>query len=1027
MRVDEAPYPGLRSFNPNESDIFFGRDECVDTMLGRLAATRFLAVLGSSGIGKSSLVKTGLLSALQMGLLRGAGSSWLVIDFQPGQPEGSPLRNLVRRLLEKAGKAATPANIAGLHAQFIQDGPRALLKWCREGHLPEGTNLLLLVDQFEELFRYQDYSSSEEAEAFVALLLESRQPLEAKSPQMAELPIYVTLTMRSEFLGACSLIQNLPEAITEGAFLTPRMTRGQYREAILGPAEVCGIKIEETLVNRVLNDLAAFAPWDEEGAEQQGPSERADRTDAQDQLVRLARRADQLPILQHALNQIWRRACERRRGEQKLNPDAADRPIELTLDDYKEIGGLENALNAHANAVLDGVTRELGANVERTAERLFRALVTGSAPSDAIRRPAPLKELIDITGDEEGVRAIAQAFRADDCNFLRPDPAIALAPAIKIDISHESLIRQWQRLSQWVTTEAIAAQQWRRLNDRFNQREPLQGRVLDNLVAWRDEIRPNAAWAKRYGGDYDSVSTFLEDSERAEKRRRWARSGIAAGLFATVFVWAGTMFYLWQRAEQSLAQTQLEHARAEGNYAIAKEVLRGLTFDFVGSLATGRYADQNQITITEVTDAFREAKASLDKLAEANPDDVELRGIQADILDKFIDGYQAAGDAYNELALNVANEANAVLKELIKREPDKASWQTKLSSNLGKIGDLKQRLGDIPVARTSFEDALSIDRALMLREPGHEDHPRQAALELMNIGDLQRRAKDSAGALASYQEALTLRNKLAALYSILPVYQQDVALVLDKIGDLKSDLGDRPGALESYQQELRVDRQIVGLKFGVTDRNYTDVSMDLRKIAPLQEQLGDDAGALKSYQKSLEIDQAYADRAPDNGQVHRRVAATAEAIGVLQLKSGNADAAKKSFADALAAQILVARLAYEAAVKDPSKVKDVVTPYGHVTWFALLTSQPQRAANYAEIALKVDSSKTWINVNLAHAYLFLGRYDDAKAIYLKVKDTSHSADGKRKFVDDIRDDFDIFRKLGIATPDFDRMVSEIGI
>ena len=281
-------------------------------MLSRLAATRFLAVLGSSAIGKSSLVQTGLLSAIQMGMLQGAGTSWLVIDFRPGQPEGSPLRNLVRRLLQKTDQSTTTETITHLRAQFLQEGPRALLKWCREGHLPVATNMLLLVDQFEELFRYQDYSSREEAEAFVALLLESRQPLEAKNPQMAELPIYVTITMRSEFLGACSLIQNLPEAITEGAFLTPRMTRDQYREAIVGPADVRGVKIEATLVNRLLNDLATFAPWDEKGPGQQGSSEQVNATDAEDQLVRLARRADQLPVLQHALNQIWRNAYERR-------------------------------------------------------------------------------------------------------------------------------------------------------------------------------------------------------------------------------------------------------------------------------------------------------------------------------------------------------------------------------------------------------------------------------------------------------------------------------------------------------------------------------------------------------------------------------------------------------------------------------------------------------------------------------------------------------------------------------------------
>lgn len=454
-------------------------------------------------------------------------------------------------------------------------------------------------------------------------------------------------------------------------------------------------------------------------------------------------------------------------------------------------------------------------------------------------------------------------------------------------------------------------------------------------------------------------------------------------------------------------------------------MLQSLTFDFAGSLGAGGQGQQNQIT--EVTDAFQDAKASLDKLAKANPDDVELLGIQAAILDKFIDGYREVGGSYNALALNVANEANAVLRGLVKREPANTSWQTSLSLNLGKIGVLKGYLGDTAGGRASYTEALSIDHALILREPEHEDHPRQAAIELINIGDLQRDAKDTEGALASYQEALTIRNKLAALYSILPVYQRDVSSTLDKIGDLKNNLGDRQGALETYQQELEVDRQISGLEFGVTATDQTNISLDLRAIALLQEQLGDDAGALKSYQESLEIYRPYADRQPDNGPLQQRFASTAGSIGQLQLKSGNVDAAKKSFVDALAAQVRAADVAYVAALKDASKKKDVVNPYGHVAWYSLLANQAQRAANYAQAALKVNSSQTWINVNLAHAYLLLGRYDDAKAIYLKVKDTPHSSNDKRTYAADIRDDLDIFRKLGITTPDFDRIASEIGI
>src|SRR5207248_5866639 len=98
--VQRAPYPGLRAFRRDETDLFFGREDCINVMVDRMAATRFLAVLGSSGTGKSSLVRTGLLDGLELGLMSKAGSRWCIVDFRPG---GSPLKNLARRLLEVTG------------------------------------------------------------------------------------------------------------------------------------------------------------------------------------------------------------------------------------------------------------------------------------------------------------------------------------------------------------------------------------------------------------------------------------------------------------------------------------------------------------------------------------------------------------------------------------------------------------------------------------------------------------------------------------------------------------------------------------------------------------------------------------------------------------------------------------------------------------------------------------------------------------------------------------------------------------
>jgi hypothetical protein len=503
------PYPGLRSFRREESDLFFGREGCINTMVDRLAATRFLAVLGSSGTGKSSVVKTGLLDALDLGVMAQAGSTWRVVDFRPGS---TPLANLARRLLEtkEPGSARTVADAeVDLLRAFLVRGPRAVVEWCGDGHLPEQTNLLLLVDQFEELFRYQDYAGREEAEAFAALLLES-----ARSRHF---PIYVALTMRSEYLGACALVDGLAEAISTGMFLTPRMTREECRAAIVGPAQVCGVEIEEALVNRLLNDLAAFAPWDDRGR--------------RDQLDRLIRRADQLPLLQYCLNRMWIRAQDGK---------AAGGAVTLTLADYERTRGLAGALNAHADEILGA----LGPDKLPVAEAVFRALTEGSTIYDAVRRPTRLRELAAIGAvDEAAVRAVVDAYRAPGCNFLTPelDPRNPkpLDAATVMDISHESLIRQWRRLSEWLEKEARSVRQWRRLRDRFEDGQPMQGTELANMAAWRKEEKPNVAWARRYGGDFPAIIRFIETSERMN--RRFAPAVMP--LFAFTALVIGLIFY----------------------------------------------------------------------------------------------------------------------------------------------------------------------------------------------------------------------------------------------------------------------------------------------------------------------------------------------------------------------------------------------------------------------------------------------------------------------------------------------------
>jgi len=562
--INKPPYPGLRPFTVEETALFFGRDGCVEELLARLAGTRFLAVLGSSGTGKSSLVQTGLISSLHMGLLPGAHARWCIVDFRP---QGAPLRNLARRLLEteRANRTGGEVSVDEIAIEILRlrlkREPGAILNWCREGHLPAGVNLLLLVDQFEELFRYDSYLAGDEAEAFVNRLLEVKHFADFAKESTDRVRIYITITMRSEYLGACALIDGLAKVINDGTFLTPRMTREECRQAIEGPAKVCGVEIEDRLVSRILNDLADFAAWD-------GSTSEANVPFTQGRLNRLARRADQLPLMQHALNRMWQSA-------------KAVHPPKLKLADYERLGGLRGALDKHGDEILKELESLIGTNVARTiAAKIFRGLTMGETPAEAIRFPTRFDSLTRLCQDQAGVKAVIEAFRADGCNFLTPASSVPLQSDTYIDISHESLIRQWSRLSGWLEEEARAARIWRRLADAavsYDHGEGglLESRSLETFIAWQKSTNPNPEWAARYGGDFTSTTSFLNQSILAYRRRNATRIG--AGIGATALVLVVTVlgiFAFFQRKQAQFTQDQLLQAQSFRLALLADEQLR---------------------------------------------------------------------------------------------------------------------------------------------------------------------------------------------------------------------------------------------------------------------------------------------------------------------------------------------------------------------------------------------------------------------------------------------------------------------
>lgn len=525
------PFVGLRPFRTEESLLFFGRNEQTVELLQQLHKTRFLAVVGSSGCGKSSLIRAGLIPKLKAGFLIEDRDRWLTATMKPGD---SPLRNLATALLEAAFGDTTEAMPEAMVDDFVkairQSGAETITTRLAAKLGDASSNLLLLVDQFEEIFRFGVESNKpdqrEEAEDYVGLML--------ALAEQRTLPIYVVMTMRSDFIGDCDNFYGLPEAMNRSQYLVPRLTRQQRQQAIEGPIRLFGASITPRLLDRVLNDVGD--------------------------------KSDQLPVMQHALMRTWeewkRDAEMGRRGDEDNEsdeiPPSSFRPHpSVDVRHYEAVGTLTEALSRDAEAALNALSEEN----RKITERMFQALTDTDARNRQIRRPAHLSELCAITGaDRYTIETIIEEFSGSGRSFLtatnESDPLI--------DISHESLIRQWRQMSEWVKAETEWRDRYKRLShdaeihqQSGKNEDLLKGSQLVSALEWQEKRNPNHDWARRYFPDleektadqrFDTALKFLAESRktrddeqasirRTKRNRRLATAALTLLGFglATVF------------------------------------------------------------------------------------------------------------------------------------------------------------------------------------------------------------------------------------------------------------------------------------------------------------------------------------------------------------------------------------------------------------------------------------------------------------------------------------------------------------
>jgi hypothetical protein len=525
---DKQPYPGLRPFDHGDEDYFFGREAQTRALREKLKVSRLIAVVGRSGCGKSSLVRAGIVPLLDRERSANGAPNWRIATFRP---QGQPLKQLADELLrlKAEGRSAEPetAETTALRRSrmdaMLRRNSLGLVDAARELNLSPTTGLLIIVDQFEEIFRFDGAggSDSDEATAFVRLLLAT---ISADSPR-----IYVILTMRLDFLGDCARFQGLPEALSEGQFLVPNLSRVERRAAIEEPAKKCGAAVSPAVTQRLLNEIG------------EDP--------------------DRLPVLQHVLMRTWQ---------------AAKGSRDITLAHYDSTGGVENAISRHADEVYDGLPSD---QHRRIAEHMFKAISELDRRGRAIRRPLPLGEIGRVAdAHADSVMRVIDTFRAPECCFLMPPAEVPLSQSALIDISHESLLRGWRKLTGdrpgegWLLEEDRDGRTYHNLveaaktfaEDASAVLSPTQARARS---AWWAALHPNAAWAERYEGGFEQVQRLLAASARRANVHR-AKRLITLGVVAMSLITALGVFVYQKNL------TFQESIRREADVAALNETLQ---------------------------------------------------------------------------------------------------------------------------------------------------------------------------------------------------------------------------------------------------------------------------------------------------------------------------------------------------------------------------------------------------------------------------------------------------------------------
>ncbi len=853
IELKGSPFRGLEPFEARHADIYCGRDRKVMRALDELrsAARRgkpFLLIPGASGVGKSSLMRAGIVPRLvRPGAVEGV-DFWRTAVMRPGAIDGNPMLALARSLFVTGSTTEDDPGGFGKSLPELADGPvktaeelsqlfagavdiacdsivaalndvgqRETLQ--RNFERPLQANLLLLVDQLEDIFA--DSLTPDDRGQFANLL----------AALVSTQRVWIISTLRGDMY---------EKMISERPFISLKDIGGQYDLGPPGPDEL----------DEIVHRSAEVAGLEYEGAQEQGAN-RSERLD--DRLLRDAAGENTLPLLQFALNLLFERCWGVHNS--KL----------LTHAVYEEIGGLDGAIDQTAETALTQLVRpdlktvefpldrdiqdDIAKSINPSLEILLRKLVTpvDGGQSGVVAERALTARLVPISkemrNDATG-KLVEALLKARILLITRTDGGAC------VRIAHDRVITSWIR-ARTITETNREFYRVKEFIEHHQQRWQESDGSVEYLIPPGAAITQAEEMVARYADEFsEATHSFVAvASRRARFRQRLMTAATLVFAVVAVVATAASIYASVQR-EKAIATFQASRDTIRGLVRNIADNFKDL--DGINVNTTAAALDQITSAITELerrngssdpelqrinatahyefAKAFQNTRHLPEALKEAEigrqirSQLATLPSPAPELLMEYTESLDQLGDIHRAMAQDqggnagqfaaaqkLFDESHAMRLRQFHDDRDNPIWAFGLSQSLVRIGDQKVNPGnDRAGAKTDYRQALSLIVDVFRRDPNSNDWKRERELSwcLNKVGDILLEDKKVEEAFDMYQKGLCTRRHLAYIYPTNTLLKRDLAFSLMRISETRIRNGELGAAEQSLFEALAIRQEL---------------------------------------------------------------------------------------------------------------------------------------------------------------------------------------------------------------------------